>query len=88
MRLQEQFLSSLAVGQLVMRRMHSHRYDSWGAGFVTCLSPLEVTYSSTDPCDKARALWDEVRAPTEERDAEFIQAAKTARESTEGSGAG
>ena len=85
MRLQEQFLSSLAVGQLVMRRMTG---GDWGAGFVTCLSPLEVTYSSTDPCDKARALWDEVRAPTEERDAEFIQAAKTARESTEGSSAG
>ena len=49
---------------------------------------LQVTSSSTDPCDKCRYLWDEVRAPTEERDAEFIQAAKTARESTEGSSAG
>ena len=85
MRLQEQFLSSLAVGQLVMRRSNK---DVWDAGFVTSLSPLEVTCSSTDPCDKHRGLWEEVRAPTEERDAEFMQAAKTARESTEGSGAG
>ena len=72
MRLQEQFLSSLAVGQLVMRRMTG---GVWGAGFVTRLSPLEVTASSTDPCGKARALWDEVRAPTEDRDAEFIRVA-------------
>ena len=84
MRLQEQFLSSLAVGQLVMRRNNKDFLVDWDAGFVTCLSPLQVTYSPTDPADAAQ-VWDEVRALT---DAEFIQAAKTARESTNGPNTG